>query len=53
VENLANSLIGAYFSGRSVAEDVEAVAQTTLANMNERLQAQMLEQNAVLSIIKP
>lgn len=53
VDNLANSMISAHFAGRSIAEDVESVAQTTMENMQQRLQVQMLPQNAVLSIIHP
>jgi predicted Zn-dependent peptidase len=53
VENLANGIIGAYFAGRSLAEDVEAIASVTEAEAEQRLQKQMLPQNAVLSIVEP
>ncbi|WP_413777969.1 EF-P 5-aminopentanol modification-associated protein YfmH [Caproicibacterium sp. XB1] len=53
VENLATSMLSAYFAGRSIADDVESIAQITLQDLQERLRVQMLPENAVLSVIHP
>ena len=48
----ANQLIEAEFTGRSLFDHIEAIANVTFEDINERLQHQLDPENISLSVVK-